>query len=77
MIEHLYRMIKVITFNFISLKTSFVCDYKPQFPNIDFAYSAWTSFRYPSFDLEFKCIELFRLFYFIEYYIPYFWTLVG
>ena len=32
MIEHLYRMIKVITFNFISLKTSFLLIINPNFP---------------------------------------------
>ena len=29
MTEHLYTMIIVITYNFISLKTSFLCYYKP------------------------------------------------
>ena len=60
MTEHLYAMIIVITYNFISLKTSFLCYYKSYLPKIYFAHSAWTSFRDPSFDFEFEIIERFR-----------------
>ena len=67
MIEHLYAMIIVITYNFISLKNYFLCYYKPYLPKIYFAYSEWTSFRDPSFDFEFEAIERFRFFYFIGY----------
>ena len=64
MTEHLYAMITVITYNFISLKPSFLCYYKPYLPKI---YSAWTSFKDLSFDFEFETIERFRFFYFIGY----------
>ena len=40
MIEHLFTVIIVTVYNFISLKTSFLCYYKPHLPNIYFAYSA-------------------------------------
>ena len=43
MAEHLYKVIIVITYNFISLKISFLCYYKPHLLKIYFAYSAWTS----------------------------------
>ena len=83
MIENLYTMIRVITYNLISLKTSFLCRggsrtaatskmecfdvaavldppllcyCKLDLPEIYFAYSAWTSFRDPSFDFEFESI---------------------
>ena len=52
MIEHLYTIIIVITYNFIS--------YKPHLPKIYFAYYARTSFRDPSFDFE--STERFRSF---------------
>ena len=55
MTGHLHAKIIVITYNFISLKTSF------------FKVIAWTSFRDPSFDFEFETIERFRFFYFIGY----------
>ena len=69
MTEHLNAMIIVIilTYNFISVKSSVLCYYKPYLPKKYFAYSAWTSFRDPSFDLEFETIERFRFFYFIGY----------
>ena len=67
MTEHLNAMIIVITYNFISLKSSVLCYYKPYLPKKYFAYSAWTSFRDPSSDLEFETIERFRFFYFIGY----------
>ena len=40
MTEHLYGIIIVRTYDFISLKTSFLCYYKPYLPNIYFAYSS-------------------------------------
>ena len=36
MTEHLYTMIIVITYNFISLKTVFLCYHKPYLPKIYF-----------------------------------------
>ena len=48
MTEHLYAVIIVITLSFISLKTSFLCYYKPYLPKIYFVCPAWTSFREPS-----------------------------
>ena len=62
MTEHLNAMIIVITYNFISLKSSVLCYYKPYLPKKYFAYSAWTSFRDPSFDFEFESIERFSSF---------------
>ena len=62
MIEHLHTMIIVITYNFLSLKTSFLGLLK-----IFFVYSTWTSFREPRFDFEFGSIERFRFLYFIGY----------
>ena len=62
MTEHLYAMIMVIIYNLITLKTSFLCYYKPYFHKIYFAYSAWTSFRDISFDFEFETIERLRFF---------------
>ena len=35
----------VITFNFISLKSSFLCYYKSHLPKIYLVYSTWTSLR--------------------------------
>ena len=67
MTEHLNAKIIVITYNFISLKSSVLCYYKPYLSKKYFAYSAWTSFRDPSSDLEFETIERFRFFYFIGY----------
>ena len=67
MTEHLHAMIIVITYKFISLKTSFLCYYKPYLPKIYSAYSAWTYFRDPSLDFEFETIERFRFLYFIGY----------
>ena len=67
MIGHLYTMVTMVTYNFISLKTSFLCYYKPHLPKIYFAYTTWTSFRDPTFDFEFESIDRFRLFYFTGY----------
>ena len=67
MIEHLHTMIIVITYNFLSLKTSFLGYYKPHLLKIFFVYSTWTSFREPRFDFEFGSIERFRFLYFIGY----------
>ena len=67
MTEHLYIMIIVITYNFISLKTSFLCYSKSYLPKIYFAYSAWAFFRDPSFGSEFESTERFGLFYFTGY----------
>ena len=44
-----------------------LCYYKPHSPKIYFAYSAWISFRDPSFDFGTESIERFRFFYFIAY----------
>ena len=62
MTEHSYAIIIVITYNLVSPKTSFSCYYKPYLPKIYFGYSAWASFRDPSFDFEFETIERFRFF---------------
>ena len=67
MTEYLYAMVTVITYDFISLKISFLCYYKPYLPKIYFAYSAWASFKDPSFDFEFETTERFIFFFFIRY----------